>query len=279
MMSPQADSIQEVLSRPQPVLDIARGVCRDLPSQQPGENGPSAPLTFQDAFSVVQRREDEKRKLQSKKDAKPKKAAGNKPHFPGAQPGFDQEASAFWLVMEVRAAPIVHPSMVIPSEGETETNETCVRAVCPVSGSQSTSEPAGVAPRLPSTAQRALKTTYLHARGSTRALNCRARPSCPLVQPWAMALQRSLHTPLLHDGARGRILQQLEGACCHLSGTQAGCQQLANSSRRLQTATEQDSARSHLCICKHTAARLHGLFDEQSILFSPAHVLQSDAFV
>lgn len=260
-MSPQADSIQEVLSRPQPVLDIARGVCRDLPSQQPGENGPSAPLTFQDAFSVVQRREDEKRKLQSKKDAKPKKAAGNKPHLPGAQPGFDQEASAFWLVMEVRAAPIVHPSTVIPSEGETETNETCVRAVCPVSGSQSTSEPAGVALHLPSTVQRALRTMYLHVGGSTRALNCRARPSCPLAaMAWLCRGACTHHSCMMAPDAG--CSSNWSSACCYLSGTQAGCQQLANWPRRLQTATEQDSARSHLCICKHTAARLHRLFDE-----------------
>lgn len=57
-------------------------------------------VTFQDAFQIVAKREEEKRK-KSSKDAR-KRAQADQLHFPGSRIGVDSEMSAYWMVMEVR---------------------------------------------------------------------------------------------------------------------------------------------------------------------------------
>lgn len=66
---------------------------------------PTAAIAYAEALHIVQRREDDKRRRESRHEAKSKKkGAQEQAHLPGSRPGFDPEVSAFWMVMEVRTA-------------------------------------------------------------------------------------------------------------------------------------------------------------------------------
>ena len=102
---PRADStnqsitIRKLVARDYDQFAKARQVCLDLPALP--SDGRSIPSTFQDALAAVARREEEKRRNTSSKESKSKKLLADKLAMPGAQPGMDSEASAFWMVMEV----------------------------------------------------------------------------------------------------------------------------------------------------------------------------------
>jgi len=88
--------VAQELARPCPALDAARRACLEL---DPASVRP-VPASFQDAFAVVARREEEKRK--ASKEPKSRRPLWDKATVPGAQLGRDAEASAFWMIMEAR---------------------------------------------------------------------------------------------------------------------------------------------------------------------------------
>lgn len=85
------------LSKTDDVVDRAKAVVGAAPGSTPAAS--TSGVTFQDAFQIVAKREEEKRKKTSK-DAK-KRAQADQLHFPGSRIGVDSEMSAYWMVMEV----------------------------------------------------------------------------------------------------------------------------------------------------------------------------------
>eukprot|EP00892_Ulva_mutabilis_P011925 jgi/Ulvmu1/9104/UM005_0199.1 len=86
----------EELSKVDQVIDRARAVVAAAPSTSPVAS--TSGVTFQDAFQIVAKREEDKRK-KSGKDSR-KRAQADQLHFPGSRIGVDSEMSAYWMVME-----------------------------------------------------------------------------------------------------------------------------------------------------------------------------------
>jgi hypothetical protein len=81
------------------VFARAQQACDELPDVPS-----NACITFADAQQIVAKREEEKRKKESKNDAKNRrKPAPEQVHPPGSRLGVDPDVSAYWMVIEVRA--------------------------------------------------------------------------------------------------------------------------------------------------------------------------------
>ena len=89
------NDVKDAFRRGQQACDELSGAAASMPT--------TAALSYTEACHIVQRRDDEKRKRESKHDAKNKKKGGQEQlYLPGSQPGVDPDVSAFWMVMEVR---------------------------------------------------------------------------------------------------------------------------------------------------------------------------------
>lgn len=112
-MTQAGPKLAEELDKFDDVLDRAKQACRGLADDAtPGRtseahSAPHPGITFQDAFQLVAKREEDRRKS-SKHDSKnKKKAVSEQTQFRGTSIGHDPEVSAFWMVMEVINRPQV----------------------------------------------------------------------------------------------------------------------------------------------------------------------------
>ena len=94
MLSTALQAVSSTFDRGQAACDDWKG---------PATPVPTANITYQEACHIVQRREDEKRKRDSKHDKSKKKTSGDDAHVPGSRPGIDPDVNAFWMVAEVCA--------------------------------------------------------------------------------------------------------------------------------------------------------------------------------
>lgn len=92
--------LAEALQPAQDIFDAAKKVCQSWVGPVPALP-PTTRLAYTEASHIVQRRQDEARKLGKVDPKKQKKSAHEAQALPGCQPGVDPDASAFWMVVEV----------------------------------------------------------------------------------------------------------------------------------------------------------------------------------